>query len=141
MWRIIRGLVADGVTIFLTTHYLEEADRLADRVAVLDHGRIVAEGTPDQLKRLIPGARVRLQFSDPRALEAAAAVVPGSMREDDGFVLTVPSDAGTRSLHELLDRLVSASVEVESFSVHTPDLDDVFLTLTGKTNTERTTAS
>jgi ABC-2 type transport system ATP-binding protein len=141
MWRIIRALAAEGVTIFLTTHYLEEADRLADRVAVLDRGRIVAEGTPDELKRLIPGAHVRLQFSDRRALEAAAAVVSGSIREDDGFVLTVPSDAGSRSLHDLLDRLVSASVEVESFSVHTPDLDDVFLALTGETNTERSTES
>jgi ABC-2 type transport system ATP-binding protein len=141
MWRIIRALVADGVTIFLTTHYLEEADRLADRVAVLDRGRIVAEGTADELKRLIPGAHVRLQFSDRRALEAAAAVVPGSIREDDGFVLTVPTDAGSRSLHDLLDRLVSASVEVESFSVHTPDLDDVFLALTGEKDTERSTES
>jgi ABC-2 type transport system ATP-binding protein len=139
MWRIIRGLVADGVTIFLTTHYLEEADRLADRVAVLDHGRIVAEGTPDELKRLIPGAHVRLQFSDRRALEAAAAVVPGSIREDGGFVLSVPSDAGIPSLHDLLERLVSASIEVEGFSVHTPDLDDVFLALTGQTDTERST--
>ena len=137
MWRIIRGLVADGVTIFLTTHYLEEADRLADRVAVLDHGRIVAEGAPDELKRLIPGAHVRLQFSDPRALEAAAAVLPGSIREDDGFVLTVPTDAGIRSLHELLDRLLAASIEVASFSVHTPDMDDVFLTLTGAPDPER----
>jgi ABC-2 type transport system ATP-binding protein len=139
MWRIIRGLVADGVTIFLTTHYLEEADRLADRVAVLDHGRIVAEGTPEELKRLIPGSHVRLQFAARDALESAAAILPGSIREDDGFVLTVPTDAGIRSLHELLDRLLAASIEVESFSVHTPDLDDVFLTLTGAPDPERST--
>ncbi|HET7929067.1 MAG TPA: ATP-binding cassette domain-containing protein [Actinomycetota bacterium] len=141
MWRIIRGLVADGVTIFLTTHYLEEADQLADRVAVLDHGTVVAEGTPDELKRLIPGSHVRLQFGGRQALESAAAVLPGSIREDDGFVLTVPSDAGIRSLHELLDRLLSASIEVESFSVHTPDMDDVFLTLTSETDAERSTVA
>ena len=138
MWRIIRGLAADGVTIFLTTHYLEEADQLADRVAVLDAGRIVAEGTPDELKRLIPGAHVRLQFADRRALESAAAIIPGSARDEDGLALTVPSDADVRSLHDLLDRLISASIEVESFSVHTPDLDDVFLTLTGEPDTEST---
>jgi ABC-2 type transport system ATP-binding protein len=137
MWRIIRGLAADGVTIFLTTHYLEEADQLADRVAVLDRGRIVAEGTPDELKRLIPGAHVRLQFADPLALESAAAIIPGSARDEDGLVLRVPSDADVRSLHDLLDRLVAASIEVESFSVHTPDLDDVFFTLTGEPDTER----
>jgi ABC-2 type transport system ATP-binding protein len=141
MWRIIRGLVAEGVTIFLTTHYLEEADQLADRVAVLDHGRIVAEGTPDELKRLIPGAHIRLEFSDRRALESAAAVVSGSISEEDGFALTVPCDVGIRSLHELLDMLVAASVEVESFSVHTPDMDDVFLALTSETDGERSTVA
>jgi ABC-2 type transport system ATP-binding protein len=137
MWRIIRGLATDGVTIFLTTHYLEEADQLADRVAVLDRGRIVAEGTPDELKRLIPGAHVRLQFADTRDLESAAAIIPGSAQDEDGLVLRVPSDPGIRSLHDLLDLLVSSSIEVESFSVHTPDLDDVFLTLTGGPHTER----
>ena len=136
MWRIIRGLVADGVTIFLTTHYLEEADQLADRVAVLDRGRIVAEGTPDELKRLIPGAHVRLQFADARSLASAASIIPGSARDEGGLVLMVPSDADVRSLHDLLDRLIAASIEVESFSVHTPDLDDVFLTLTGDSDTE-----
>jgi ABC-2 type transport system ATP-binding protein len=141
MWRIIRALAADGVTIFLTTHYLEEADRLADRVAVLDRGRIVAEGTPDELKRLIPGAHVRLQFATHRALESAAGIVPDSSRDDEALVLTVPSDAGIRSLHDLLDRLVAASIDVESFSVHTPDLDDVFLSLTGEPDTERTVSS
>jgi ABC-2 type transport system ATP-binding protein len=137
MWQIIRDLVDRGVTILLTTHYLEEADQLADQIAVLDQGRLIAQGTPDELKGLVPGGHVRLHFADPRALESAAAIIAGSVRTEDGLVLTVPSGADVRSLHELLDRLVSASIEVESFSVHTPDLDDVFLTLTGEPDTER----
>src|SRR5215467_4663573 len=72
MWQMIRELVAGGVTIFLTTQQLDEADELADRVAVLDHGRLIAEGTPDELKRLVPGGHVRLRFVDPAALDAAA---------------------------------------------------------------------
>ena len=75
MWQIIDELVADGVTIFLTTQYLDEADRLADRIAVLDQGRIVAEGTPAELKRRIPGGHVSLQFADPPALRQAAALL------------------------------------------------------------------
>ena len=85
MWEIIRGLVADGVTIFLTTQYLEEADRLADRIALLDHGGLVAEGTPDELKRLIPGGHIRLQFADPAELDAAAHVFADSTRDDDAL--------------------------------------------------------
>ena len=80
MWQIIRELVADGVTIFLTTQYLEEADQLADEVAVLDQGRIVAQGTPAELKRRIPGGHVRLRFSEPQALRSAAAVLPAPHR-------------------------------------------------------------
>jgi ABC-2 type transport system ATP-binding protein len=132
MWRIIRRLVAGGVTIFLTTQYLEEADQLADRVAVLDHGRLVAEGTPDELKRRVPGGHIRLQFADPEALESAARALGPPTRDDDALTLSVESDGDVRSLRALLDRLDAASVEVASLSVHTPDLDDVFLALTGQ---------
>ena len=131
MWRIVRDLVDDGVTIFLTTHYLEEADQLADRVAVLDRGKVIAEGSPQELKRLIPGGFIRLEFADASELGPAARSFPGATRDADALTLLVPSDGRARSLREVLDRLQNASVEVERVSVHTPDLDDVFLTLTG----------
>jgi ABC-2 type transport system ATP-binding protein len=136
MWSIVRELVADGVTVFLTTQYLEEADQLADRIAVLDQGRLVAEGTPDELKRQVPGSHVRLRFTDVAALNAAARVLAGSAADDAALTLRVPSDAGVRSLRALLDRLDEQSIDVEEFSVHTPDLDDVFLALTGHASTE-----
>ncbi|TDD20779.1 ATP-binding cassette domain-containing protein [Kribbella turkmenica] len=133
MWAIIRDLVADGVTIFLTTQYLDEADQLADRVAVLDHGRLVAQGTPDELKRQIPGTHVRLRFSTAEELDAAARIMPESTRDDDTLTLQVPSDGGTKSVRGLLDRLDEYALSAEEFSVRTPDLDDVFLALTGHT--------
>jgi ABC-2 type transport system ATP-binding protein len=133
MWSIIRDLVTDGVTIFLTTQYLEEADQLADRIAVLDQGRLVAQGTPDELKRQIPGTHVRLRFTTVAELDAAARVLTDAMRDDEALTLRVPSDGGTKSLRALLDRLGEYSLSAEGFSVHTPDLDDVFLALTGHT--------
>jgi ABC-2 type transport system ATP-binding protein len=132
VWGIIRDLVAGGVTVFLTTQYLEEADQLADRIALLDHGRIVAEGTPAELKRLVAGGHVVLRFADTEGLASAAPLVDASGRDDDALTLTVPSDGTVRSLRTLLDRLDGAAVEVEELSVHTPDLDDVFLALTGR---------
>jgi len=132
LWRIIRELVADGVTIFLTTQYLEEADQLADRIAVLDHGVLVAEGTAAELKRLVPGGHILLRFADPQALDTAAGYLEVSARDDEALTLQVSSDGGTRSLRALLDRLDAAGVEADELSVHTPDLDDVFLALTGQ---------
>jgi ABC-2 type transport system ATP-binding protein len=136
MWGIIRELVADGVTIFLTTQYLEEADQLADRIAVLDHGSLVAQGTPGELKRQVPGSHVRLRFTDVAELDEAARVLAGSMRDDEDLTLRIPSDGGAKSLRDLLNRLDEHSIDVEEFSVHTPDLDDVFLALTGHASTE-----
>jgi ABC-2 type transport system ATP-binding protein len=133
MWSIIRDLVADGVTIFLTTQYLDEADQLADRIAVLDQGRLVAQGTPGELKRQLPGTHVVLRFSTAAELDAAARILTDGTRDDEALTLRVPSDGGTKSLRALLDRLDEYSVSAEEFSVHTPDLDDVFLALTGHT--------
>jgi ABC-2 type transport system ATP-binding protein len=130
VWQIVRDLVGRGVTIFLTTHYLEEADQLADRVAVLDRGRVIAEGSPEELKRLIPGGSIRLGFVDGIELSAAARIVPEATRDDDALTLTVPSDGRAEPLRELLDQLKDAGVEVAQISVRPPDLDEVFLSLT-----------
>ncbi|WP_404869193.1 ATP-binding cassette domain-containing protein [Kitasatospora griseola] len=131
MWQIIRELVTGGVTVFLTTQYLDEADELADRIAVLHNGVIAAEGTAEELKRLVPGGHVRLRFTDPAAYRSAADALPEGARDDESLTLLVPSDGSQRALRSVLDRLDAASVEAESLTVHTPDLDDVFFALTG----------
>jgi ABC-2 type transport system ATP-binding protein len=139
MWQIIGELVADGVTIFLTTQYLDEADRLADRIAVLDHGRIVAEGTSAELKRRIPGGHVELQFADAVALRQAAALLDVAPPENEQLALQVPGDGTVASLRGLLARLDDACVEVEDLSIHRPDLDDVFFAVTGRSTPTPTT--
>jgi len=135
MWQIIRELVADGVTIFLTTQYLDEADELADMVAVLDHGRIVAQGMPAELKRRIAGGHAELQFAEPMALRAAADVLPNATPDNDQLTLQVPGDGSVASLRHVLDKLHDARIDVASLSLHTPDLDDVFFAVTGRPTT------
>ncbi|HYI32031.1 MAG TPA: ATP-binding cassette domain-containing protein [Glaciibacter sp.] len=138
MWDIVRELVTEGTTVLLTTQHLEEADELAHRIAVLDGGRIVAEGTPDELKRLVPGGHIRLRFADATALETASRLLDESGRDDAGLTLTVPSDGGVRALRTILGRLDAANLEVDDLSIHTPDLDDVFFALTGRVDTKGT---
>ncbi|KUL25703.1 ATP-binding cassette domain-containing protein [Actinoplanes awajinensis] len=141
MWRIVRELVAEGVTVFLTTQYLDEADELADRIAVLDQGRIVAEGTPDELKRRIPGGHLLLRFADPATLRTAAAVLDAAQRDDAALTLQVPSDGGVTSLRAVLAALDAVHVQPEHLAVHTPDLDDVFFAFTGAPATASDIAS
>jgi ABC-2 type transport system ATP-binding protein len=141
MWQIIRELVAGGATILLTTQYLEEADELADQVALLDHGRLIAEGTPEELKRLVGGGPVRLQFADASTLDHAAKALGVAAGHDDALTLQVPSDSSVRSLRALLDQLDHEAIEPVELSVHTPDLDDVFLALTGHTKDKETETS
>ncbi|MFJ6682549.1 ATP-binding cassette domain-containing protein [Streptomyces werraensis] len=130
MWQIIRELVTGGVTVFLTTQYLEEADELADRIAVLHDGRIAAEGTAEQLKRIVPGGHVRLRFTDPAAYRTAAAALTQASRDDDALALQLPSDGTQRELRAILDHLDAAGIEADELTLHTPDLDDVFFALT-----------
>jgi ABC-2 type transport system ATP-binding protein len=139
MWQTIRDLVASGVTILLTTQYLEEADRLAHRIGVLDHGKLVAEGSPAELKRLVSGGHIRLDFADADELERAVGVFPGGTRDDEALSLQVPGDGGVGSVRAILDRLEAASIQATALSVETPDLDDVFLSLTGDPTAEKAT--
>ncbi|WP_328873109.1 ATP-binding cassette domain-containing protein [Streptomyces sp. NBC_00287] len=131
MWQIIRELVSDGVTVFLTTQYLEEADELADRIAVLNDGKIAAEGTASELKRMIPGGHIRLRFTDPATYRSAASALSESTRDDEALALQLPSGGSQRELRSILDWLDAAGVEADELTVHTPDLDDVFFALTG----------
>jgi ABC-2 type transport system ATP-binding protein len=131
VWQIIRKLVTGGGTVFLTTQYLEEADELADRIAVLNNGKLAAQGTAEELKRLIPGGHVRLRFTDPAAYQSAALALREVTRDDEALSLQIPSDGSQRELRSILDWLDSAGIEADELTVHTPDLDEVFFALTG----------
>ena len=135
MWLIVRELVAAGTTILLTTQYLEEADVLAQRIAVLDQGHVVADGTPAELKRLVPGGRIRLEFDDAHGLDAAAAVFRDSTRDEQALALDVPSNGELTALRAVLDRVDREQLSPQALTVHTPDLDDVFFALTGRHGT------
>jgi ABC-2 type transport system ATP-binding protein len=132
MWQIVRGLVATGVTIFLTTQYLEEADQLAGQIGLLDHGRLIAEGSAAELKRLVPGGHVSFRFADASGIDSALRILGAGSADRDTLTLQIPSDGSVASLRALLSRLDDSSIGIEEMSVHSPDLDDVFLTLTGR---------
>ncbi|MCK9901811.1 ABC transporter [Parafrankia colletiae] len=130
LWTIVREQVADGVTVLLTTQYLEEADQLADRIGVLDGGRLVAEGTAAQLKRRVPGGHVSVQFTHAAALAAAAAAHPEATSDVDALTLQMPADGSVAGLRRVLDGLDDEGVA--GLTVGSADLDDVFLALTGR---------
>jgi ABC-2 type transport system ATP-binding protein len=144
VWDVVGELVGSGVTIFLTTQYLEEADQLADRISVLDGGRVVATGSADELKRRIGTEQVDLALTDPAGVERARALLgPGVVVADAGRagagaaaagaqpVLRVPTDGSADHLRYVLDTLAAGGVAVSTATVRRPTLDDVFLTLTG----------
>jgi ABC-2 type transport system ATP-binding protein len=144
MWDLIRNLVRDeAVTILLTTQYLEEADQLADQVAVLDRGKFVAQGTAQELKRRVPGGHLLLTFTSKRALDDAARQLHGASRpasrfqaNDEDLTLQVPADTSARAVLDVLSRIDVD--DVPHISLHTPDLNDVFLALTGQTRKDQT---
>ncbi len=134
LWETIEGLVADGTTVLLTTQYLEEADRLADSIAVIDRGRVIADGTPDQLKDRLGGERLEIQLSEGSNLEVAARVLEPMSDEmpviEDGLIkVAVRQRAG--AIVEAVERLRESGAEIDDLGMRRPTLDDVFLTLTG----------
>lgn len=133
LWAVVRESVADGATVLLTTQYLHEADHLADRIGVLDEGRLVAEGTAAELKRQVPGARVELRAADGERFAELARRLPAGRAHAESLTVSLPYDGGVAALRRLLDGIDDAAVT--SLAVHTPDLDDVFLALTGRPGT------
>jgi daunorubicin resistance ABC transporter ATP-binding subunit len=142
MWDVTRELVQDGTTVLLTTQYLEEADELADRIVVIDAGRVIAEGTADELKDRTGARTLEVELNQPGSLERAAAIVASirtsaAVRTDaDACLLSVTVDDDTALAAEVIAALSSADLAVEDFRLARPSLDDVFLALTGHTTGE-----
>ncbi len=132
LWQLIRDQVADGATVLLTTQYLDEADQLADRITVVDHGEVIADGSPDELKRAVGGERLDIVVAG--GVEAAAAALAGVARprvDPAGRRISIGIRAGVNDIAAAALALREAGVPVVDFAVHRPSLDDVFLTLTG----------
>ena len=131
VWDIARTLAEQGTTIFLTTQYLEEADQLASRVAVIDGGAIIADGTPTELKRRVGSGHIVLELPTPDALAAATRMFPTATVDSDALSLRVAGNTDTNTIRDTLVRLDDAHVSVANLQIVTPDLDDVFFALTG----------
>jgi ABC-2 type transport system ATP-binding protein len=136
MWDVIRGLVREGVTLLLTTQYLEEADALADMIAVVDHGRIIARGTADELKSQVGGERIEVVVHESAAIAPAAGLLTGDHGGDVSVDqhtrrLTVPAEGGVQGLVEVVRALDQAGIKIDDIALRRPTLDDVFLSLTG----------
>src|SRR5262245_16710260 len=143
MWDVIRDLVRQGTTLLLTTQYLEEADELADQIAVIDHGRIIARGTADELKSQVGGERIEVVVHDRTAIERGRAILDpqgtgGSTLDEHTRKLTVPSSGGSAALVQVIRDLDEAGIAIDDVALRRPTLDDVFLSLTGHAAEEAT---
>jgi ABC-2 type transport system ATP-binding protein len=129
MWQEIKSLAGKGTTIFLTTQYLDEADLLADNIAVLVGGKIVAEGTPAELKKLLPQGQIELRFSDQKQLDTAEKLLVRyeSVRDNNSLSLTLKTDGSAMQVAKLFAEIQAARIEISEFSQKTPTLDDAFL--------------
>jgi ABC-2 type transport system ATP-binding protein len=137
MWKLIKELVSNGMTVFLTTQYLDEADYLADRIAVIDSGQIVAEGTADQLKQKVGRTRLRLTFDSDKSASAAREIAgDDALVSEDPSTIDVITDGSPKAMRKLLNTLAEHHLEPVGFTVHTPTLDDVFMELTGHAKKE-----
>lgn len=134
MWDVIEKLKNDGATILLTTQYLEEADKLADRVAVIDHGKVIAEGTAAELKAKVGDERLEFIIARESNYDQALSIIQGKdQRHDkDERNISISTDGSVRAVKRILDELEKAKIEIDSMSVHKPTLDDVFMNLTGR---------
>jgi oleandomycin transport system ATP-binding protein len=143
MWDVVRRLVGDGSTVLLTTQYLEEADALADEITVFDRGRVIANDTPNGLKRVVGGQRLTVRPADPAHLEPLSTLLTDITKARPELTgrdtLTVPVDSD-EVLSIAVSRLHGAGIRVEELSLHLPSLDEVFFTLTGTRNTEESAA-
>ena len=138
MWGIIERLMEEKVTILLTTQYLEEADKLADKIAVLDHGRIIAEGTADELKKRVGNERLEITIPENQSFEKALEVIDGNIVKSDkeSRTISISTDGTVHEVKRVLDHMERHGVEIETLSLHKPTLDDVFLKFTGHGATE-----
>lgn len=133
LWEMIRSLTKQGITILLTTQYMEEADQLADNIIVIDGGKVIAEGTADQLKAKVGADRLEIIVGKRGNFEKACTIVDGQVVQTDPErkAISIASKGGVKNLRQILQKLEDAKIPVESVSLHRPTLDDVFLTLTG----------